>query len=121
MILVTLSVSAPPNRRDEMIEVFWTLLGPLRVEPGCLACGLYAELCDGDGLLYMEEWETAEELEQHMRSARYERLLAVMETSARPPVLRFQTISDSRGMEYLEAVRLGKTLDSPSENPPSPS
>ncbi len=42
-----------------------------------------------------------------MRSARYERLLAVMEISARPPVLRFQTISDLRGMEYLEAVRLG--------------
>ena len=42
-----------------------------------------------------------------MRSARYERLLAVMEISARPPVLRFQTISDLRGMEYLEAVRFG--------------
>ena len=119
MILVTLSVSAPPNRRDEMVEVFWTLLGPLRVEPGCLACGLYAELCDGDALLYVEEWETPEELERHMRSARYERLLAVMEISARPPVLRFQTISDLRGMEYLEAVRLGAAACPPPCPPPA--
>ena len=107
MILVTLSVSAPPGRRDEMVEVFWMLLGPVRVEPGCLACGLYSEQCDGDALLYVEEWETPEALERHMRSARYERLLAVMEISARPPVVRFQTISEVRGMEYLQAVRLG--------------
>ena len=107
MIVVTLSVSAPPGRREEMVEVFWTLLGPIRVEPGCLACGLYEEVGDGESLLYVEEWETAEQLERHMRSARYERLLAVMEISARPPVLRYRTASDSRGMEYLEAVRLG--------------
>lgn len=107
MILVTLSVSAPPGRREEMIEVFWMLLGPIRVEPGCLTCQLYEELGDGHGFLYLEEWETPEQLERHMRSARYERLLAVMEASACPPVLRYHTVSGSKGMEYLQAVRLG--------------
>lgn len=107
MILVTLSVSAAPGRREEMAEVFWMLVGPVRVEPGCLACGLHQEACDGDSFLYVEEWETPEQLEHHMRSARYERLLAVMEASARPPVLRYHTVSDSKGMEYLQAVRLG--------------
>lgn len=107
MILVTLSVSAPPGRREEMAEVFWMLVGPVRVEPGCLACGLYQEACDGDAFLYVEEWESPEQLERHMRSARYERLLAVMEASARPPVLRYHTVSGSKGLEYLQAVRLG--------------
>jgi quinol monooxygenase YgiN len=107
MILVTLSVSSPSGRREEMVEVFWTLLGPIQVEPGCLSCRLFAEICNDDGLLYVEEWETAEQLERHMRSARYERLLAVMEASACPPVLRYHTVSDSKGMEYLQAVRLG--------------
>jgi quinol monooxygenase YgiN len=107
MILVTLSISPPPDRREEMVEVFWMLLGPVRVEPGCLACGLHEEVGDGGAFLYVEEWETAEQLERHMRSARYERLLAVMEASARPPVLRYHTISGSKGLEYLQAVRLG--------------
>jgi quinol monooxygenase YgiN len=107
MILVTLSVSAPPERRAEMVEVIWMLLGPVRVEPGCLRCGLYEEVCDGDAFLYVEEWETPEQLERHMRSARYERLLAVMETSAQPPVLRYHLVSGTRGLEYLQAVRLG--------------
>jgi quinol monooxygenase YgiN len=113
MILVTLSVSSSPGRREEMVEVFWTLLGPIRVEPGCLSCGLFAEICNGEGLLYVEEWETPEQLERHMRSARYERLLAVMEASARPPVLRYHTVSGSKGMEYLQAVRLGAAACTP--------
>jgi hypothetical protein len=42
-----------------------------------------------------------------MRSARYERLLAFMETSALLLVLRYHIVSTSKGMEYLQAVRLG--------------
>jgi quinol monooxygenase YgiN len=113
MILVTLSVSPLPDRREEMVAVFWMLLGPTRVEPGCLTCELHEEVGDGGSLLYVEEWETVEQLERHMRSARYERLLAVMEASARPPVLRYHTVSDSKGMEYLQAVRLGAAVCTP--------
>jgi quinol monooxygenase YgiN len=108
MILVTLTVFVPPGRWEEIVDVFWLLLGPLRVEPGCLTCALYREVGDGEGLLYVEEWETAEQLERHMRSSRYDLLLAVMEASARPPVLRYHSVSGTRGLEYLEAVRLGR-------------
>src|SRR3954453_943588 len=107
MVLTTLSVAVPPGRREDILEVFWLLLGPVRVEPGCLGCRLYQEVGDEDVLLYVEEWETPEQLQRHMRSARYQRLLAIMEASARPPVLRYHSVSRTRGLEYLEAVRLG--------------
>jgi quinol monooxygenase YgiN len=113
MILVTLTVSVPPGRREEMVNIFWLLLGPLRVEPGCLACALYQCACNGDVLLYVEEWATPEQLERHMRSSRYELLLAVMEASAEPPVLRYHLVSGTRGLEYLEAVRLGSAAALP--------
>jgi quinol monooxygenase YgiN len=107
MILVTLRVTAPPGRREELVEVFWLILGPTQAEPGCLGCRVYQELGEGDSLLYIEEWETPDALERHMRSRRYECLLAVMEASARPPDLRYQSIGKCQGLEYLEAVRLG--------------
>jgi hypothetical protein len=58
-------------------------------------------------LLYVEEWETPEQLHSHLRSARCEHLLALMGASARPAVLRYHLVSDTRGLEYLEAIRLG--------------
>jgi quinol monooxygenase YgiN len=93
-----------------MIDVFWLIIGPIRAQPGCLSCGLYQEIGDGDQMLYMEAWETQGHLERHMRSSRYERLLAVMDASVQEPVLRYQTISSVTGLEYLEAVRLGAPL-----------
>ncbi len=96
-----------------MIDVFWLIIGPIRAQPGCLSCGLYQEIGNGDQLLYLETWETQGQLERHMRSARYERLLAVMDASVQQPVLRYQTVSTVMGLEYLAAVRMGSPLRPP--------
>ena len=116
MILVSLTLAPAPGRRQEMIDVFWLIIGPIRAQPGCLSCGLYQEIGNGDQLLYLEAWETQQQLERHMRSARYERLLAVMDASVQQPVLRYQTISTVMGLEYLEAVRMGSPLSPPEPN-----
>jgi quinol monooxygenase YgiN len=108
MILATLSIAAPCGRREEIVQIFWSLMGPVRVEAGCLGCGLYQAIGNEDVLVYVEEWETPEQLERHMRSARYERLLAIMETSAQPPLLRYHVVSHVKGLEYVEAIRLGE-------------
>ena len=107
MILATLKIAVPPAQQGKVAELFATLAGPVRVEPGCLSCGLFQDAGTGDEFLYVEEWETPEQLERHMRSARYGRLLAMMEAADRPPMLRYCSVSDVRGLEYLEAVRLG--------------
>ena len=36
----------------------------------------------------------------------YTRLLAIMEQAAEPPELRLNWVTDVKGLEYLEAVRL---------------
>jgi quinol monooxygenase YgiN len=115
MILTTLNVVVAPARRQEIVEVFSSLLGPVRAEPGCRWCELYQQVGDGNVLRYVEEWETPEQLERHMRSARYERLLAIMEASAERPVLRYDCIAGTRGLDYLEAVRLGPPATPPRE------
>ena len=111
MILVTLTIAPPPGGCQKIIDVFWLIIGPIRAQPGCLGCGLYQEISERNQLenqlLYMETWETQEQLERHMRSARYERLVSVMEASVDRPVLRYLTTSTMRGVEYLEAVRMG--------------
>lgn len=109
MIMTTVAIAVAPGRREEILKIFWMLLGPVGAEPGCQGCNLYEQVGDENVFLYVEEWETKEHLERHMRSARYERLLAIMEASAQPPKLHYNEVSCSQGMEYLEAVRLGTT------------
>jgi quinol monooxygenase YgiN len=108
MIFVTLSITAPSGKRKEMVEAFWSLIGPTRAQPGSLSCGVYRLAGSRDRLLYVEEWETVEQLECHMRSARYQRLLAIIETAAELPVLRYLCNPTVKGMEYVEAIRLVK-------------
>jgi quinol monooxygenase YgiN len=120
MILATLSVAVPPGRHHDFLDVFWSLLGPVRVEAGCLGCALYHEVGNEDVLLYEEQWETAEQFERHVRSTRYERLLAVMEAAVKPPVLRYYVVSAVKGLEYLEAVRLEPATEDARRQSPAP-
>lgn len=123
MILATLKIKVQPDRCTGVVEVVSLLLEPVRVEPGCVTCELYRDAGNGDEILYVEEWETREQLERHMRSTRYERLLAIMEAAALPPVLRYFTVSDVRGLGYLEKIRLGPRMPPHSQDgenaPPS--
>src|SRR4029453_7123442 len=43
----------------------------------------------------------------HLRSRRYERLLAIMETAAVCPALRFYLVAETRGLAWVEHLRLG--------------
>jgi quinol monooxygenase YgiN len=99
-----------------MGRAFWALLGPGQVEPGCLTCQLFHEAGNPGVLLYVEEWETVEQLERHMRSARYERLLDIMDASVQPPVLRYLFVSETRGLDYLKTVRLGPAAPGPADS-----
>ena len=54
---------------------------------------------------YVEEWQDAGDLERELRSDRFSQLLALMETSAQPPALEFRVVTETRGLEYVAAVR----------------
>jgi quinol monooxygenase YgiN len=105
MIQVTLRIVAPPEKRDEVIRTFRTLLGPTRVQRGCIRCGLYQDVEQENGLSYIEQWETRADLETHLRSDQFWRLLTLIDLSTEPPEIEFSLISETLGMEYLAAVR----------------
>jgi quinol monooxygenase YgiN len=50
-------------------------------------------------------WRSEEELERHLRSDDYQKVLLVMEMSLKQPEIRFDTISSSTGFETIEKAR----------------
>jgi len=87
------------------LRAFWD---STRALPGCIG-GVYQKLGSPGTALYVEIWEEAAQLETHVRSRRYDRLLAIMETAATRPELRFNLVAETGGLEWVEQLRLGTT------------
>jgi len=104
MILVTLRMTVRPEKRNDVLEAMRGMLEPTRVERGCLSYCLYKEVENRDALILVEEWETQEDLESHLRTDNQRRLLELMELSNEQPELRFNTVSHTAGMDLLETV-----------------
>jgi quinol monooxygenase YgiN len=80
------------------------LLGPTRVQPGCLSCTLATE-SEPDALLYTEIWESKADLLHRLQSEKYSKVLETLELSTRKPDLCVYEIIDQHGMELIENAR----------------
>lgn len=78
---------------------------PARAEKGFLSSQIALDVDDASALRYEERWESDEDLESQIRSPRYTRLLALMESASERPSLEFHFIAETRGLEYVAAVR----------------
>jgi quinol monooxygenase YgiN len=73
--------------------------------PGCIDCRVYLDVQKNCSLLFDQVWESAEDLNRHIRSDEYRNILLVMEMAAEKPEIRFETISNVTGMETIEKLR----------------
>jgi len=105
MIIESLGlVSRGENRRELQVALSF-LLGPIRVESGCISCHLYQDVVNPNGFRFECLWKTELDFRRHLRSEIYKQLLILMELSAEPPTVQFHTISDTQGMELVHATR----------------
>ena len=105
MIVATLRMVAPPGRRDEILHTLRWLAGPLQARRASAGCRILQDLDDEDALVFIEEWDSDEAFERRLRSQDYRRLLAVAELAAEPPEIRFDQISERRGLGLVAEVR----------------
>ena len=104
MIQASFRLVAPEDKRAEMLEVLQLLRGPTAVSRGCRVCRILQDADDDRVLTYLTQWDTQEELEGHLRSERFRRLLPYIEMSLEPPEVDFSSIDQVRGIEFLIAV-----------------
>jgi quinol monooxygenase YgiN len=80
------------------------MLEPARVERGCLSYRLYEDVEDRNAFVLVEEWNTRQDLESHIRTENQQRLLTLMDLLSEQPELRFNTVSHTAGMDLIEDV-----------------
>ena len=110
MLTFRLRMEFAPQTCDEAAAVLRCLVGPVRAEPGCCATRLLRGTEDCCGLTWVEEWQSVEDFERHLRAAAFRRILAVIELAAGPPVVEIDEVCSRRGFELVEEI-LGLTQE----------
>ena len=105
MITSTIRITAPENTDGEIVRVLRSLIEPTRVHAGCISCGLYKDLHDPSVIIWLEEWTTQDDLEHHIRSPQYNKILAAFDMSSTQPDMRFDTVVETQGMQLIAEAR----------------
>ena len=105
MILVAIRTKVLAEKRKEFSQTIASLIGSLRTEKGCLRCDFCQNIEDENKLCIIEEWDTRENLNSHLKSERFKVLRGAMSLLQEPYELMVYTVLHRAGM-------LGSTLSS---------
>jgi quinol monooxygenase YgiN len=105
MIHSVVAILSPPGRRKAFAQALRSLVGPTRVEPGCLSCHLYEDIETPGAFALVEDWVSPADFERRLRSEAYRQLLLLMELSPEAPVIQFHTVSCTTGIDAILAAR----------------
>jgi quinol monooxygenase YgiN len=101
VIVFSLQIIAPDERRTILLRTLVAMLGPTRVAPGCLEAHLYSDLDRRKTVLLVEDWDSREQFERNLDSAKLNAIVAAIELSSEPPVVRIDTVERREGMDGL--------------------
>ena len=107
IILVTVTMNVLPEKRKELLQTVHPLIALIREERGCISCRLFKDDEAENSFALVEEWETQEDLDNHLRSDRFSVLLGAKSLLCEPPETKINTVSYSAGMEAVRAARKG--------------
>jgi quinol monooxygenase YgiN len=112
MIVVRITMNVLPEKQLEVTQTLLSMIVPTGKETGCLSYAVFCDIEDKNRFSLLEEWETREDMDQHVRSDRFGVLLGTKTLLCEPPKIQIHTVSESEGMEAIHAVRDKKTDNS---------
>ena len=105
MIVSNLRMSVPREKKDDILRTLRMVTGPTRAHLNCISCRLYQDVDDENLISFVQEWDSREALETHIRSNDYRKILAVMELTSEPPEIKFVETLKTDGLELIEEIR----------------
>jgi len=105
MIVVTIRVLVPQNKRREMLQTLQSLTDSIRSQPGCLQYHFYVEIGNENSLCVVEEWRTRQEFEEHILSRDFSVLYGALNLLHGPEAVDFQLLTPGGGREVIDELR----------------
>ena len=105
MIIVRITMNAFLDKRTEVMQTLLSMIEPIENVRGCLSCHVFQDIEAKNVFSLIEEWETREDLDDHIKSDRFSVLLGTKSLLCEPLQIEIHTVSHSEGMETVKAAR----------------
>jgi quinol monooxygenase YgiN len=105
MILASIRMIIPRQKRGEVLELLRFTAEGGRILPGRLSCHIYEDLLEDNVIMFEERWRSEEEMEGHLRSEEYLSVLLALEIALQHPEVRFTRVLSASGIETIEKAR----------------
>ena len=92
MILVILRMKVPSKKRSELSQAIVSLTGSIRAKKGCRSCAFCRNLQNENELCLIEEWDTPEDLNSHLKSEHFKVLRGAMNLLKEPYEMTIHTV-----------------------------
>ena len=111
MIVTTTRITVSSANRSELFQTVLTLLTPVMNEKGCLSSRFYLDSADSNSAMLVEEWETQEDWDNHLRTTDCAVFLGAVSVLCRPTSVEFKLLSYVAGIEAITAARKVHAID----------
>jgi quinol monooxygenase YgiN len=101
VIVFSMQIVAPDEKRTEILRTLGSLLGPTRAAAGCMQAQLYADLDKRKTLFLVEEWESREQFERSLDGIKLNTIVAAIELSSQAPVVHVDAVVREEGVDAL--------------------
>jgi quinol monooxygenase YgiN len=105
MILSLIKINPHPRTRREILDILRNAEFLTRAKTGCLRSSVYLNKFEEEVILYLEQWQSREDFERHVRSSQYDRILAALDLARDPPEIEVFEKDRLGGMEVIGAIR----------------
>ena len=103
MVRLTVAVKASARESSHLLEAFRYLILATRLQPGCAGCSTWAD--PDRSVHYTEQWQTEEDMRRRVISDTFVQLLAILESSEEQPLVQFDFVTRTRGLDYVTEAR----------------
>ena len=107
LIVFSMEIVAPDLMRTALLRTLGSILEPTRVAPGCLSARLFSDLDRRKAVLLVEEWESRDQFERNLDTAKLNTIVGAIELSSEAPVVRLDTVVREEGVDTLVPHRSG--------------
>jgi len=106
MIVVRIILDVLADKKLELSQTLLSLIEPVERETGCESYAVFCDIHAGNRFCLIEEWETREDLERHIKSHRFGVLLGTKTLLRKPLNIKIYEVSHLQGVECIESIRI---------------